>query len=332
MMRRPSIIALLAAPVFLVACHDPAVIYKYHADPPRRVFQPPLTDQPTLVVLGIAQDGGSPQAGCNKACCHDLWQHPEYGSKVASLAIVDPISHERWIIDATPDFRQQLRDLDELMPSVDGTNADLTGIFLTHAHIGHYTGLMFLGHESMGAKNVPVYAMPRMIEFLTNNGPWSQLVEYENIALRPMEADAKIQLNERLSITPFRVPHREEFSEVVGFRIDGPNRSVLYIPDIDKWERWNRSIESYIEKVDRAYLDGTFFDERELPGRDMSRIPHPFMSESINRFNESLDAANRAKIRFIHLNHTNPALQPESAARSFLHGMQIARELERFEL
>lgn len=284
-----------------------------------------------IVVLGVAQDAGYPQAGCKKDCCAALWRDHTRRKHVSSLAIVDPQTHERWIIDATPDFRDQLRMLDEIEPPL-GTPG-LAGILLTHGHIGHYTGLMFIGHESIGAKDVPVYAMPRMQDFLTNHGPWDQLVRQGNIALRKIAADTPLKLNARITVTPFLVPHREEYTEVVGFRIDGPNKSVVFIPDIDKWERWDRRIEDVIAEVDVAYLDGTFYYDGELPDRDMSEIPHPFIAESMKRF-ESLPAEERAKVRFIHLNHTNAALQSESDASRTIKeaGFRVAEELERVAL
>ncbi len=288
---------------------------------------------PFVVVLGIAQDGGFPQAGCKKDCCSEAWVDQSERRHVSCLAIVDPVSSQRWIIDATPDFKDQLRLLDEVGSVSEIPGVGLAGIFLTHGHIGHYTGLMHLGHEAMGAKNVPVYVMPRMREFLSTNGPWDQLVRYKNIELRELVADQPIQLNDRISVTPFRVPHREEYTEVVGYRIDGPNRSVLFIPDIDKWERWDRRIEDMIADVDVAYLDGTFYAEGELPNRLMADIPHPFIAESMQRF-ESLPADEKAKIRFIHMNHTNPALPAGSAAREAITeaGFGVAVELERVDL
>ncbi|MEE9128984.1 MAG: MBL fold metallo-hydrolase [Phycisphaerales bacterium] len=291
---------------------------------------------PFVVVLGIAQDGGFPQAGCTKDCCAEAWVDQSRRRHVTCLAVIDPVSSQRWIFEATPDFKDQIRLLDELapfpgVPEVPGVG--LAGIFLTHGHMGHYTGLMHLGHEAMGASNVPVYVMPRMGEFLSTNGPWDQLVRYKNIELHRMVADQPIQLNERISVTPFRVPHRDEYTEVVGYGIDGPNRSVLFIPDIDKWERWDRSIEELIAQVDVAYLDGTFFADGELPNRNMADILHPFIVESMQRFS-SLPAIQRKKIRFIHLNHTNPALQAGSAAGEAITdaGFSVARELERVGL
>lgn len=282
---------------------------------------------PYLVVLGIAQDGGAPQTGSKQ---HPGWEDPAQVRLVVSLGLVDPRSGGRWMFEATPDFKYQLHRLDQTAPHPDSPG--LQGIFLTHAHIGHYTGLMLLGHESLGARLVPVYAMPRMSEFLQSNGPWDQLVRYGNIQLRGLQADQPVELAADLKVTPLRVPHRQEYSEVVGFRIDGPQRSVLFIPDIDSWEEWDEQgtrIEDLIRKVDVAYLDGSFFANGEIPGRDMSGFPHPFITHSMERF-ASLPAEERAKIRFIHLNHTNPALSPDSTARMVVSeaGMRVAREGE----
>jgi len=286
----------------------------------------PSTD-PFVIVLGTAQDGGHPQTGTKPG---EAWA-PERLRLVASLAIVDPASGERWLIDVTPDVREQLHALDEASPA--GGVPGLAGIFLTHAHVGHYAGLIHLGHEVIGAEGVPVHAMPRMREFLSTNGPWDQLVRYRNIEIRPLEDGARVQLNERVAITPFLVPHRDEYSETVGFRIDGPNRSVLFLPDIDKWERWDRRIEDVMAEVDVAYLDGTFYDDGEIPGRDMAEIPHPFIVETMRRF-ERLPAAERQKIRFLHLNRSNPVQWEGSEARRAVEraGFGVAVRLERLTL
>jgi len=288
-------------------------------------------DKPFAVVLGVAQDAGYPQIGCKKDCCKDVWGDTSKRRYVSCLAIVDPISSQRWIIDSTPDLKDQLRLLDEIAPNAKSPGLD--GILLTHGHIGHYTGLMQLGHEAMGAKDVPVYVMPRMKEYLSTNGPWDQLVRFSNIKLREIEAGQPFKLNERISVTPIRVPHREEYTEVVGFRIDGPSQSILFIPDIDKWERWDQSIEKLISQVDIAFLDGTFYDGDELPNRNMADIPHPFISESMKRF-ETLPAKEKAKIRFIHFNHTNPALHENSHAHMAIKsaGFGIATQLSRTPL
>ena len=287
---------------------------------------------PYLVVLGIAQDGGAPQAGYP---AEPGWHDPAKRRLATSLALVDPATGDRWLFDATPNFPEQLQRLDEIAPHP-GSRPGLSGIFLTHAHIGHYAGLMYLGKEVIGATDLPVYAMPRMRQFLTDNGPWQQLVRINNIVLKPLSSGEAVPLTEGLKVTPILVPHRQEYSEVVGFRIEGPKASVLFIPDIDSWAQWDAQgtrIEDEIAKVDVAYLDGTFFANGEIPGRDMSGFPHPFISASLARF-AALPAKEREKIRYIHLNHTNAALWPESAERGLVNdaGSRVAEEGERVEL
>lgn len=291
----------------------------------------PTEQPPYLVVLGIAQDGGYPQAGSKES---PAWDDPSLRRLVSCLAVVDPKTSQRWLLDATPDFREQLHRLDQIAPVPE--RPGLTGIFLTHGHIGHYTGLMHLGREVMGTRQIPVYAMPRLAEFLRTNGPWSQLVRLNNIALRPLRDREPVRLNARLAVTPFLVPHRDEYTETVGLRIEGPRRSVLFIPDIDKWEHWDEQgqrIEEAIAGVDVAFLDGTFFADGEIPGRDLSEIPHPVITKTMDRLAE-LSAVEKQKVRFIHLNGTNPALNPRSEAHTTIEeaGFGVARELEKVTL
>ncbi len=299
-----------------------------------------------LVVLGIAQDAGFPQANCEKQCCAAAWKDHQLRRMVSCLGLVDQTAGKRWMLDCTPDFPDQLRllnaqlDADEQTKANPASNAAgdiptpiIDGIFLTHAHIGHYTGLIHLGREVIGGQKTPVYAMPRMRSFLTKDGPWSQLVSLNNIQLEKLEAQTEIRLGPHLTITPFQVPHRDEFSETVGFLIEGPSKKAIYLPDIDKWSRWNKSIESLIEQVDFAFIDGTFLANGEIPGRDMELIPHPFIQETISRFS-SLDLKERSKVRFIHLNHTNPLISPSSPARKTIEraGMKIANQGDTIKL
>ena len=261
---------------------------------------------PYVIILGTAQDWGAPHAACEKVCCVNKWSNPNLHKKVSSIGIVDPESNEVWMIDATPDFAEQLHLL------TNNNQRALKGIFITHAHIGHYTGLIHLGREVMGSKNTVVNVMPKMEEFLRNNGPWSQLVKLNNITLKGLKNNETVKLNSKLSITPFKVPHRDEFSETVGFRIDGPSKSLIFIPDIDKWNKFDKDILEIVSNNDIAILDGSFYQNGEIPGRDMSEIPHPFIIETIDLMKKISDISD---IFFIHLNHTNPALVQDSNAQ-----------------
>ncbi len=264
--------------------------------------------EPYLVVLGTAQDAGFPQANCNKKCCEDAWNMPEKRKFVSCIAIVDPKSKQQWIFDATPDIKFQLN----LLEKVSKINP-INGIFLTHAHIGHYTGLMQLGREVMGTHNLPVFAMKRMENFIKNNAPWDQLEKIKNININRLKQDSAVNINTRIKVTPFLVPHRDEYSETVGYKIETLRKSVLFIPDIDKWHLWEKDIAKIITEIDYAFIDGTFYKDGELE-RDMSSIPHPFVVESMEVLKD-LSNKDKSKVYFIHLNHTNPLLQKNSLER-----------------
>ncbi|HEU4860031.1 MAG TPA: MBL fold metallo-hydrolase [Chitinophagaceae bacterium] len=265
----------------------------------------PLEKDPFIVILGTVQDAGFPQIGCDKGCCEKYRDKKIAKQKVSCLALFDPSTNQKWIFDATPDLPEQLQETDKLQ------KGDLSGIFLTHAHFGHYTGLMYLGREALNAKEIPVYTMPRMYDYLKNNGPWSQLVSLKNIQLQKLKADSTIMLTDEILVTPFLVPHRDEFSETIGYGINVGIKSVLFIPDIDKWQKWNIDISELVTAYDYVFLDGTFYKDGELPGRNMSEVPHPFIQESVDLFS-SLPLVEKQKIWFIHFNHTNPLLDKTS--------------------
>ncbi len=262
----------------------------------------------SLIILGNVQDGGSPHIGCDKNCCKDLFENPDPKRMVVSLGLIDTMQKKSWLFEATPNITRQLKLLKKYSTK-DAEMAD--GIFLTHAHIGHYSGLMYLGKEAINSKKVPVYAMPRMKTYLENNGPWSQLVGLENIALSPLQKDSEISISSKIKVTPIIVPHRDEYSETVGYIIQGPNKKALFIPDIDKWSKWEKDIITQIRNVDYALIDATFYDGSEIKSRNISEIPHPFVIESMEQF-KNMPPAEKDKIYFIHFNHTNPLLNAES--------------------
>lgn len=283
------------------------------------------SDKPSqyITVLGIAQDAGFPQINCEKDCCKAFYDGTESKKLVSCLGLVDLESKSKWLFDATPDISQQTQNLKENHLD-NGKIVD--GVFLTHAHIGHYTGLMYFGREALGANGIPVYAMSKMKEYLKNNGPWSQLVSLNNIELKLIKHDSTVALNSKLKVTPFLVPHRDEYSETVGYRIEGKNKSALFIPDIDKWHVWERNIIEEVKKVDYAFLDASFFRDGELK-RDMSKIPHPFTTETTTLFeNETIET--KSKIHFIHFNHTNPTIKDSHPLRDSIQnlGFRFAKE------
>ncbi len=270
---------------------------------------------PEVVVLGTAQDGGRPHPGCWKPCCEGRDREP-----VASLGIRGRTGW--WLVDATPDFPTQVASMGG-MPR---------GILLTHAHIGHYTGLAWLGREAASTESMPVWCGPRMADFLRENGPWSQLVELGQIELNVFQPGTVISLEEGLEVVALQVPHRDEFSYTFAFLVRRPEGgSLLHVPDIDAWDGLEPTLESIAQACDHLLLDGTFYSADELPGRDLSEIPHPLAISTMDLL-ESVPE--RGSVRFIHLNHSNPLLRPNSDAAGSVveRGFGIARTGERIPL
>lgn len=281
-----------------------------------------------ITILGIAQDGGYPHIN-NTGEFEGIKKSKFEKELVVSLGIIDQQKKKKFLIEATPDLPEQLAMLDAEYLHHEKI---IDGIFLTHAHIGHYTGLMYFGREAMGSKDINVFAMPKMKSFLENNGPWSQLVSLQNIKINSLENEIPVTITENIEITPFLVPHRDEFSETVGYKIIGKRKSALFIPDINKWSLWNKNIVDEIKKVDYAFIDATFFKDGEIP-RPMSEVPHPFIQETIELFKNELKEV-KSKIIFIHFNHSNPLIHKNHKKRKLLEkeGYQFANTGDMFEL
>ena len=278
---------------------------------------------PRVRVLGTVQDGGLPHAACSCSRCLTARSDPHRARLITSLALIVPEPPELFLIDATPDIRRQLDRLDDVRPGP-GDRVDrrpLDGVLLTHAHIGHYIGLGFFGFEAIHTRDLPVYCTAPMAEYLRANGPWSQLVDLNNVTLRPFRPGEALKLTPNLWVTPIAVPHRDEYADTVGFVVRGPTTSLLYVPDTDSWRAWDPPLPVVLEQeeIDVAILDGTFFSGDELPGRDPASIGHPLIRESLDLL-EPLVRRTALSVYFTHLNHSNPALDPDGPER---------REIER---
>ena len=282
----------------------------------------PISSQSEYIyILGNTQDAGLPHIGCQHKFCQDNFDiHEEYF--VTSIAVVNSDLRKYILFEATPDITYQLNYLKNnvfqefLLPE---------SLYITHAHMGHYTGLMYFGREALGAKDLMVRVLPRMSNFLQNNGPWSQLVDINNIKIKEINFGLSTNELSNIKVTPVKVPHRDEYSETAGYIIEGKNKTALFIPDIDKWEKWNRDLSQLAKEFDFLLIDATFYDSKEI-NRDISEIPHPLVTETIDLLS-GLNIENRSKVYFIHMNHTNMMLNPDSKLSKLVtsKGFNIAR-------
>jgi pyrroloquinoline quinone biosynthesis protein B len=272
---------------------------------PREPTAPPEVE---AVVLGVLQDGGLPHLGCERACCEAARRDPSRRGRVASLGIVDRLAETTFLIDATPDLPAQVDELNAFAGRASGSLPD--GILLTHGHVGHYTGLVHLGREVASARAIPVYCTPSMASFLRENAPWRLLVEAGHVELLEVRPGETADLTPRLRAMAVAVPHRRELSDTVAWRLLGPSKTLLYLPDLDAWKDVEGGAAALFDGIDVALLDGTFFDPRsELPGREPALVPHPPIPQTLSLL---ATLAHPPRAIFVHLNHSNPALDPAS--------------------
>jgi pyrroloquinoline quinone biosynthesis protein B len=254
-----------------------------------------------VTVLGSGQDGGLPQAGA----AHPFDDEARTGTirerTGPSLLVEDGAAS--LLCDVSPDFRLQWWK----------RTSPPGAIALTHAHIGHYAGLVHFGKEVMAADRIPLHATDSMLRFLGGNAPWKALLDDRVLVPAPDRtwADRQIEL--------FPVPHRGEFSDTVAVSIGG---SILWIPDIDDWAAWPDAT-AVISSHDVAFLDATFWASDELVGRDVSEVPHPLVPDTLERF-----AGLSTRLVLTHLNHTNPLCDPGSPESAIVHavGFEIASD------
>lgn len=285
-----------------------------------------------VVVLGTAQDGGLPHVGCHEEPCERARREPSFRRRVVALGIVDHRADRRFLVEATPDLPEQLDLLDDVAGGHRPRRTNpVDGVLLTHAHIGHYTGLVHFGREVASTRALPLYGTARMIEFLRGAGPWSQLFALSQVDARVVTPGETIELTPRLRVTAVAVPHRDELSDTVAFRFEGPTKKLLFLPDIDRWEKWDRRIEDEVRSVDVAMLDATFYSAAELPGRSIEEIPHPLVTSTIDRLRP---LAKGHRVVLVHMNHSNPICDPdgEQAARVRDAGLETATEGMRLAL
>lgn len=284
-----------------------------------------------VIVLGIAQDGGVPHAGCRCSSCSAAREDPSRRHHTVSLGI---ISGNRFaMVDATQDFEHQHHMLwSRAATSGAGDGERFPGpeaVVITHAHTGHYSGLWQLDRSVLAAKDVVVYCPPATAGLISTNEPFRAMEHEGFIRIAPVQFTTPFELLPDVELELVSVPHRSEWdTDTAAVAIRGPEQSVLYLPDIDSWSGWDRDISSYVSEFDVALIDGCFWEAPPRKG-----VPHPPITESMDLLQAVADAG-EVEIIFTHINHSNPVLVPggDEGREVERRGFHIAREGDSFRL
>ena len=165
-----------------------------------------MVNQLIIHVLGTAQDGGYPHAACKNKCCSEIWNKPNLHRFPASISVVDQINQKFYLFDITPNVKEQLHLLDRY-------NCELAGIFITHAHLGHYIGLLDLWDDPYQPKKGK---KPKFNEWLGNKTFYElRKTNFSNfwVKLKP-SSDETISLEEGIYIVSLK--NKEFISDLDG--------------------------------------------------------------------------------------------------------------------
>lgn len=289
-----------------------------------------------VCLLGIAQDGGRPQPGCFRSCCVHAYDDPSLVRHPVSLGLVGA-DYSTHLFEATRDLAWQFA----CWSHNDPVEGQLSSLWITHAHHGHVDGLGLFGAEAIAAKGLPLHCSASFSRLLAKNASWAHMMREGVLSPRPFLPEKSIipYTDSSFSITPVKVPHRAELSDMHAFLISGPKANLLFLPDHDSWQQTLAEvgcdgIRSWLGelKVNIALLDGTFWSSDELSHRQQDLVPHPTVQDTIERLGARRGGDPR--IVFIHLNHTNPLHDLESEEAKIVQslGWEIGVEGMVFDL
>jgi pyrroloquinoline quinone biosynthesis protein B len=259
---------------------------------------------------------------------------------------VSPDGQDWYVINATPDITAQLARWPELHPKEGVRHTPIRGVLLTDGELDHTLGLL---HLREGA-DWRLYATSAVLGMLREKFQvLPVLARYTNPDAEVVQCHKPLMLGEgsaRLAIrwvetgcdSPLYTGNTSEVPGAVTALIleDTTNgRRLAYAPGIGQL---TEKLFEELSSADVVFFDGTFWSEDEFPrlsgrprsARDMGHVP-------INGPDGSAAwlADLPAKIkRYIHINNTNPVLDPTSEQRQEIrkYGLEVAEDGDEVEI
>ena len=262
----------------------------------------------SVTILGTAQDGGIPQAGCSCERCNEAHKDLKLRKYPVSLGIIGT-DGSKHIIEVTKNLSEQL-----MIWSTNGNELFIPEtVSITHLHLGHVEGIGQFGKPVMASKEVDVFLSHKNKNIFDERSDIKLMIEENNIRTHAKNFN---QLFEPMqgcgfSLQFISIPHRSELGDTAAIIIKGNKRNILFMPDQDSWKETleyysKENIREFLKMFDinEALIDGTFWSMEELPGRNISEIPHPTIQDSLKLLGKRME--NDPRISFLHLNHSNP--------------------------
>lgn len=276
-----------------------------------------------LIVLGSGAGGGLPQWNCGCSNCKDAREGKLPVMTQSSVAV--SADGENWaVLNASPDIAAQLQRTPALWPaSLRGT--PIGAVVLTNGDIDHIAGLLTLREKTPFA----VFATKSGLDILSSNSVFNVL-DADLVDRAPIAVEQTFAPVPGVSITPFSVPGKVALfledetaldleavgDQTIGLLIEAGGKRAAYVPGCATVPDW---LLERFEDLDLLLFDGTVWENDDMPrtgtgqktGARMGHVALNGAEGSIARL-----ADTDARKIFVHINNTNPILQPDSAERA----------------
>ncbi|WP_299210094.1 pyrroloquinoline quinone biosynthesis protein PqqB [uncultured Tateyamaria sp.] len=279
-----------------------------------------------LIVLGAAAGGGLPQWNCGCRNCTDARAGVIPRMTQSSVAV--SLDGQSWVVlNASPDIRAQVDACPQMHPPA-LRGSPISSVVLTNGDIDHIAGLLTLREKTA----FDVYATSSGLDILRSNSVFGVL-DPDLVAQHAVSLEAPFEPLPGLTVTPFAVPGKvalflegdtlnlEEVGEqTVGLLLESASARAAYVPGCAAIPDW---LIDRLGGVGLLLFDGTVWNNDDMQrtgtgektGARMGHVPLNGELGSLTRLSE----VGGRKV-FIHINNTNPILQPDSAERAEVLG------------
>lgn len=291
-----------------------------------------------IKILGSAAGGGHPQWNCRTPASLRAWQQLPGAARRSQASIAVSADGAGWLlINASPDFRQQLLDTPELWPREGLRHSPIKAVLLTSGEIDHVAGLLSM-RES---QRFDLHASGRVLDVLRQNPIFDALnpafVQRHALALElPFELLG-------LRITAFAVPGkvplymegrsngdlRGSDEETLGLCVEHEGRRFHYLPGC---ATLTEALQERLRGSELVFFDGTLWRDDEMIAAGVGAKTGQRMGHmSIDGPGGTIEAFAPLQVRrkvFIHINTTNPILNEHSPERAIAsgHGWEVAHD------
>jgi pyrroloquinoline quinone biosynthesis protein B len=294
-------------------------------------------------ILGAAAGGGFPQwnsnaLGCRRARAGD----PRAKSRTQASLAVSTDGDLWFLLNASPDLRQQIEVNVCLHPRHGLRSSPIAGVVLTGGDVDAIAGLLTLRER----QPFTVYGTAQIHQVLDAN-PIFEVLARDVVTRQCISVDVPIPLSlpdgraSGLSVTLFPVPGKTplyleeggvapliiEGEQTVGALITDGSRRLFFIPGC---ARMTDALAQRLQGADVVLFDGTLWTDDEMlrasvgskTGMRMGHMSVSGPNGTISAF-ETIDV--RRKI-LLHINNSNPILLDDSSERAEVeaNGWEVA--------